>query len=196
MNERKHALKAPVEMVYNLLDSLNKQAISNGTSAEEIQAEVVKLVNFLRYDDGKNYVWIHNKDDIFVFHPNPKNIGKDFSNVADKNGVKFIAEMTKIARANGDGYVEYLFPKPIDVNTPLPKISYVKYYDKWDYVIGTGTWIDGIEEKISSAKKVVIIASIVIVLLSLGLGIYVSMKISSALKQAVTKIINLSEGQF
>jgi methyl-accepting chemotaxis protein len=195
-NERKQSLKAPVEMVYHLLDSMDRQSSNEFKPLSVVQSEVNSIINKLKYDSGKNYIWIHNDKNIFVVHPNPKNIGKNMTNVADENGVKFIAEMTKIALKNGDGYVEYMFPKPIDVNTPLPKVSYVKYYSKWEYIIGTGVWIDDIEREISEITRAILLGSIIIVLLTVSISIYISFSISKPLKKATDKIIRLSEGDF
>jgi methyl-accepting chemotaxis protein len=166
-DERKQSLKNPVEMVYSLLDSLNNKVVLGQLTLEEAKIKAIETVPKLKYDDGKNYVWLHNSKNIFIVHPNKKLINKDMSDASDNNGVKYIAEMTKVALANGYGYVSYSFPKPTDLEHPLPKISYVKYFKQWDLVIGTGTWVDDVENHISSITNSIIFGSVIIVILSI-----------------------------
>lgn len=104
--------------------------------------------------------------------------------------------MTKVALANGTGYVSYNFPKPTDLEHPLPKISYVKYFKQWDLVIGTGAWVDDVENRISSNTNSIIFGSVIIVILSILLGILISLSIIRPLKRAVTSINNIAEGNF
>lgn len=195
-DERKQSLQNPVNMVYSLLDSLNTKVELGQLTLEEAKTKSFETISKLKYDNGKNYVWIHNSQNIFIVHPNKKLVNKDMSDASDNNGVKYIAEMTKVALANGDGYVSYNFPKPTDLEHPLPKISYVKYFKSWDLIIGTGTWVDDVEEHISSIVNSIIFGSILIVLISISIGIFISFSIIKPLKRAVLNINNIAEGKF
>ncbi len=46
-----------------------------------------------------------------------------------------------MCRKQGEGFVEYLWPK-YDEDEPQPKLSFVKHFPEWDWVIGTGVYLD------------------------------------------------------
>ena len=53
-----------------------------------------------------------------------------------------------ICSESGDGYTDYFWPKPIDEKTlskPQPKLSYVKLFNEWNWIIGTGVYLEDLE---------------------------------------------------
>jgi methyl-accepting chemotaxis protein len=86
---------------------------------------------------------------VVVMHPiKPELIGKDMSDLADPNGVKLYAEFVKTVKASGAGYVGYLWPKP-GSQDPVPKISYVKGFDAWGWIVGSGVYVDTVDSAIA-----------------------------------------------
>ena len=61
--------------------------------------------------------------------------GKDLSNFKDKGGKRIFSEFAKVASANGDGFVDYVWPKP-GFEKPQNKVSYVKMFAPYKWVIG------------------------------------------------------------
>jgi len=86
-------------------------------------------------------------------HPmKPSLNGKDLLNLKDPNGFKLFKEMVRVSTKNGEGIVRYSWPKP-GLDKPVKKISYVKLYKPWKWIIGTGTYIDNIDTEIATMKK-------------------------------------------
>ena len=75
--------------------------------------------------------------------------GKDSSELKDSTGKYFAAEMTKIVKTSGSGFVSYMWPKP-GSQTPVPKITYVKGFESWGWLIGSGVYVDDIDAVIFS----------------------------------------------
>lgn len=160
------AMRAPLEIVYTYLNTI--------------------MVYFrLNYNNN-----------IFVYHPNPKNIGADFTDKADLNGVQFIYEITKVTTENGEGYIEYSFPKPNYPDLPFLKKSFGKYHTYWNYVIATGTWIDDIDNSVAEIRNKVLIGMIVGIIISILLSYYMSKSIINPIKQVRDRILKMSEGKF
>ncbi len=113
---------------------------------EDVNDKIVALVDDARYDET-NYLWIQDLDSRMIAHPiKPGLVGKDLSGLKDSQGTHLIREMSEVARKKGTGTVSYLWPKPGET-TPKLKISYVHRIKGTDWVIGTGSWVEDITEK-------------------------------------------------
>ena len=107
----------------------------------------------LRYGpENKDYFWINDMHPTMVMHPyKPKLNGKDLSGIKDPNGKKLFVEFVKVCRENGAGFVDYHWPK-YGADEPQPKLSFVKLFKKWNWVIGTGMYIDDLDTMITARK--------------------------------------------
>ncbi|MHB9137790.1 MAG: SpoIIE family protein phosphatase [Victivallaceae bacterium] len=110
----------------------------------------------LVYSEGEGYVFVNNLDCMSVVHPfQPEIEGTDFSKVVDGKGKKFVPEMVDICKTRGRGYVYYYWPKyeaGMSAPPPMQKISYVRLFEPWGWVIGSGAYIDNIR-KLAETKK-------------------------------------------
>ena len=99
---------------------------------------------------GKDgYFWINDNKNYMIMHPmNKKLNGKSLSNIKDANGKYLFTDMTKIANEKGEGLYRYYFAKP-GKDEAQPKLSYIKLFKPWNWVIGTGAYIDDIEENVN-----------------------------------------------
>jgi methyl-accepting chemotaxis protein len=62
--------------------------------------------------------------------------------------------MVKVCKRDGAGFVDHMWPKP-GVDEPQPKISYVKLFPQWNWVIGSGIYIDDVQKEIASLLTVI-----------------------------------------
>ncbi len=90
------------------------------------------------------YMWIHTLDDgTMLMHPMKYKLnGKSVIGLKDKKGKRFFATMNKVVKADGEGWVEYYWPKP-GSNEIVRKVSYVrgcKSADGKDLVVGCGLY--------------------------------------------------------
>ncbi len=73
-------------------------------------------------------------------HPiKPKLIGKALLGIKDINGKMFIAEFIKVAKTKGEGWVEYMWPKPGE-KKPSPKKTYVYRVPGTNVVMAAGVY--------------------------------------------------------
>jgi len=98
----------------------------------------------IRYDET-NYVFISDTQAHIVMHPiKPQLDGKDMSNAKDPDGFRLFQAFADLARSQGEGRVNYIWAHPSS-GEPEPKISYVKLFEPWGWIIGTGVYIDDID---------------------------------------------------
>ena len=138
-----------VEVAWTLADHFNAMA-QNGTMSEaDAQKSALEAIRKMRYE-GSEYFWINNLEPRMIMHPmDPGLDGKDLSQKTDPNGKRMFVEMADICRSEGDGFVHYAWPKPGEPR-PVPKISYVKLLPEWQWVIGSGIYVDDVEKEIFS----------------------------------------------
>ena len=70
---------------------------------------------------------------------NDKLVGREQMAQVDPNGVLFISEMTKVAQASGQGWVDYTWVHP-QTKKQLPKSTYVHKLANYDGWVGVGVY--------------------------------------------------------
>ena len=137
----KNELKDIVEVMATTL-----AAATEGTvDPDDIYKTYSKLSKEARFfPDKSGYFFIYKGSVNFVHAIKPELEGKDLANLKDANGVLLIQELDKAAKSGG-GFVEYYWDKP--GKGKQPKLSYIKMIPSSIYSIGTGVYIDDVEEK-------------------------------------------------
>ena len=139
-------LKKNMDALLNVLNAVYI-TIKGKYSEDEIKKILKNIIAKARY--GKNgYFWINDTTPRMVMHPmKPSLNGKDLSNIKDPNGVYLFNEMLRVVTKSGEGFVRYHWPKP-GSDKPVPKMSYVKLFKPFNWIIGTGIYVDEIENKL------------------------------------------------
>ena len=142
----KKFLEKEINSLLSILHSSYLTLQKEGYSKDEIKKIFKDIIIKVRY--GKNgYFWINDTACNMVIHPiKPSLNGKNLSNVKDLNGVYLFKKFVSTAK-NGGGIVRYYWPKP-GSNKPVAKMSYVKLFKPFDWIIGTGVYVDEVEDKI------------------------------------------------
>ncbi|MEA3289473.1 MAG: cache domain-containing protein [Campylobacterota bacterium] len=90
---------------------------------------------------GTLYIWSNDLDGVITAHPiKPKLVGKNLNKLKDKNGVALFAEFNKMVKANGEGWVGYVWAHPVS-KKPADKHSFVKGIGE-NQLIGCGVYIN------------------------------------------------------
>jgi methyl-accepting chemotaxis protein len=133
-----------VEAVYGTLEYFHAQELAGQLSRKEAQSAALRLIKQLRYA-GKEYFWLNDMRPYMVMHPyKPELDGKDLSGVKDPAGNPLFVEFVNKVRQDKAGFVNYLWPKP-GKQEPVRKVSYVKGFTPWDWIVGSGIYLDDVE---------------------------------------------------
>lgn len=112
---------------------------------EQAKAAALDAVQGLRY--GKNdYFFIYDRNIVAIAHPDPAIRGRDMSAVREAGG-KTVAVMWEMARDRPDGFMRIWWTRLGDAE-PVPKLVYFRHYPNWDWMIGTGIYIDDIDRDV------------------------------------------------
>ena len=105
------------------------------------QAAAAAALRVMRYA-GQEYFFITDMTPRMVMHPTkPELDGSDLGSRTDPTGKPLFRDMVEVVRTRGEGYVPYQWPKP-GADQPVDKISYVKGFAPWGWVIGSGVYAD------------------------------------------------------
>ncbi len=134
--------------------------IGTGSYLAEIkrqkQKEAIDYVANLRY--GKNeYFYISNYDSILISHPSLQ--GRDMSKVRDPEGILIVPPLVKIAREKGEGFHCYSWVKLEGDNKLYKKLTFAKHIPNWEWIIGTGLYLDSVETQVE-AKKIELVKNL------------------------------------
>ena len=131
------------DFLFSIINKTYENLKKSGHNDKYIKDEIIKIVNATRY--GKSgYFWINDMNSIIIEHPvDPKLITKDLTDVVDKNGKKFFKEFIKVIKTSGEGLVSYVWDKPGSTE-PQEKVSFVREFKPFSWVIGTGKYVDDI----------------------------------------------------
>ena len=150
LSQKKEYLKSQVQTTMSILEKAYKD---QGIGVEEKQKKAAELISCLKYGpDNKDYFWINDMHPRMVMHPyKPQLNGKDLSENKDPNGKRLFVEFVNVCRQKGQGFVDYYWPK-YGADKPQPKLSFVKSFEPWNWVVGTGIYIDDIETLVENRK--------------------------------------------
>ena len=163
MDEKLHMTRGVVEQSIKIAETYQQQEKAGQLSTADAQAKAGAEIRAIRYD-GKEYVWVNDMQPKVVIHPiKPELEGKDMSDMKDPNGKRLFVEFVNAVKADGAGYVDYLWPRPGSTE-PEPKRSYVKGFAPWGWIMGSGVYVDEVQ---SVAKKEAAIAFLAVGLLAL-----------------------------
>ena len=143
---KKDQVRNLIDLPYSIISADYRLEQSGQITRSEAQARAIDAIRALRYD-RTNYFWIMDMQPVMVMHPiEPELNGEDLSRYTDPHGKMVFVAMVRTVKNNGQGFVSYLWPRPGGSDpTPVPKLSFVKRFEPWGWVIGTGIYVDDVD---------------------------------------------------
>jgi methyl-accepting chemotaxis protein len=145
--ERQLALKFATDVGMATLKEYAAMATSGAMPLEQAQQEALKRLKAMRY--GKDgYYSVIDSHPTMLMHPlKAALIGKDLTDFKDANGTYLYRDAARIAKGTGEGWIEYVWPKPgnPDQTMVFDKGAYVLTYKPWDWTFITGLYLDDLQ---------------------------------------------------
>jgi methyl-accepting chemotaxis protein len=142
---RKQEIRFLVDNTVKLVEHFYSQRAQLGE--EVAKRKAFDAVRALRYDGTKGYFWVNDFNLKLLMHPiKPQKEGKDMTNVKDGDGQYHWRAMRDAVKGKSAGFVEYSYKGP-QFDQPMAKISYVKSFEPWGWIIGTGVYVTDVEDR-------------------------------------------------
>lgn len=118
-------------------------------SDEEIKIMIREALRPIRFFSGQDYYFIYDMQGNNVLLPfSPQLEGRNLWDLQDSKGQYTIRRMVALMREHGEGFLEWYWYKPGETGTMSRKIGFSKVFAPFDWWIGTGEYIEDVEEQI------------------------------------------------
>jgi len=192
--ERQLQTKNLVEASHSILSRYHKLGQSGTLSEEEAKKHAISDIRELRYSNN-DYFFILDHQPALIMHPiKPELQGKNLDQSADPNGKRLFREMVDIVERDGEGFVDYLWPKP-GHDEAVEKVSFVKGFAPWDMIIGTGIYIDDLRDQQFAFLSRYILIVMLLSLPLVGVLILIIMSIRQPLINTLNAMDNIAQGE-
>ena len=192
LEDRRDKTEQLVTQAHGLLGHYEAQARSGAMTTEAAQKAALAAIDALRYGGG-GYLWVNDMAPTMLMHPNKTLIGKNLSDFKDPTGKLLFVEFVRVVKAEGAGFVPYLWPKP-GQQEPVRKISYVKGFAPWGWVVGTGIYIDDVDTIFAHQAGLVGGLSALVALLVVGISILVARNLIRPIDAITRAMRRLADG--
>ncbi len=198
---REKSVEKIVETAYHIVEKYYRLAQEGKMSVEEAKKLALEDVGAIRYDNGKNYVWINDMNGVMLVHPKKSLIGKNLYYLKDKKGKYLFQEMIEKCRKYGEGFVSYWWPH-LGSTVPSPKISYVKLFKPWNWIIGSGVYIDTLHKEAEQYLKYLrkelgeknLIMVVMLIIIIVAAAYFIADDLKKALEEVNTTAKKNAEG--
>ena len=193
-NEQYLKTKNVVETAYSIITHYAALEQSQTLTRAQAQSQAMASIRSLRYDDT-NYFWINNYQPAMVMHPiKPALEGKDLTNNKDPDGTPLFVEMVDVVKKSGEGYVPYKWPKP-GSDKPVDKIAYVKGFNQWQWIIGSGVYLDTIDNTFSLQRTIIVINVMIMIVVVVLFSYFIGRSILTPTRLAAEMMKDISQGE-
>ena len=129
---------------YNVAINLYSQHRTTHDPAE-IRKIIKDALRPIRYNENRGYYFITRLDGVEVlFADRPEMEGLNLINIQDTEGRYVIRDMISVVKESGEGFYRYTWTKPNQTGKGFPKIAFIKYFEPFDWLIGTGEYLDDV----------------------------------------------------
>ena len=176
MNGKREMIKELTNSAWSILSKYENDEKNGLLTREDAQKTAVSRIQYLRYgEENKDYFWITDMSPVMIMHPYRSDLnGKDLSNFSDPHGKKLFVDFVNTVKKSEHGYVDYMWQWKDDSLHIVPKLSYVKIFKPWGWVIGTGIYIEDVKKEINALTHKLLFISIGISIIIALLLLFIS----------------------
>jgi len=185
-----HLVEAAVSVAMHF-HSLQQAGKLQEKNAQEAAKDALRAMRYA----GNEYYWITDERPVIIMHPfSPQLVGQDASGLQDKADKYMFKEMVTAAQAEGGGFVDYLWPKP-GSEKPVPKISFVKKVPGWNWIVGSGIYVDDVDAEVRNLMLTIGGVVLAIFLIVLAASLFLANSVTKPLKAALAMVKDIAAGE-
>jgi len=194
LTERLQKTKSLVEIPLSVISQQYNLETAGTLSRAEAQKRALEAIRALRYE-GNNYFWINDTHPTMVMHPTkPELEGKDLTDLKDPNGKAMFVDMVTAAKTPDGSFVYYMWPRP-GQDKAVQKLSFVKAFQPWGWIVGTGIYIDDIDVTWRANGAIAASLGLGCLIALVVLSTLISRSIFHRLQHMIEQIRDVAEGE-
>ncbi len=166
MKQKKAMIQELTQSVWSILAEFHEEELAGKWTRSEAQEQVLAIFQKLRYgDENKDYYWITDMEPRMVIHPyRPDLNGQDLKNYRDPKGKLLFVEGVRTVMQADEGYIDYFWQWKDDSSRVVPKLSFIKGFKPWGWIVGTGIYLEDVHLEINRLKNRLSWVSLIIIL--------------------------------
>lgn len=176
LEQRKEEARLHVLNAYELFHYYSDKAQAGELTEAQAKKYAAESIRKISPSDTR-YYWINDMHPNMIMHVKiPDLEEQDLTNYAGPDGFRLFVAMTEVARKDGSGFLEYMWNKPEsdDPSRLYSKLSYIKLYEPWGWILGSGVYYDDITDAFWRSFYIIMGISLVLLLFFWALSITVS----------------------
>lgn len=186
------------QSVWSILSSYKRSEWAGQMSREEAQRQAISRIREMRYgNDMSGYFWINDLELKMILHPyRPDLEHTDLGDYRDPSGKYIFRDIVRLVRDSTEGFVRYAWARPNDSDHITDKVSYVKLFKPWGWVVGTGVYSDDIKAQVRDLRNYMILISFIVLLIATGIAAHLAIsnfRLEAFRKQTDGEILNANK---
>lgn len=146
LDTRKQGLQDIAAPIVASLDEFAAAAQSGELTTEQAQARSLDMVKSVRFGND-DYFFVYDLDLNAIGHPDDRLQGRNLTDMQDADGRYLLREARELVLTQGSGYLDYRWER-LEGALPSPKIGYLFLYEPWDWLVGTGVYVDDVDAEV------------------------------------------------
>ncbi len=193
--ERRHKAQEMVEVAVRLIRHIDSQVAADRLSLPEAQEWAKEELRNLRFGES-GYFWVIDTQARMVAHPVRRELENvDLAAAADPYGRAVAAAALQTIKTEGSGFIGYEWPKP-GSDAAVHKVSFITLYGPWEWIVGTGLYIDDVREMIWTRTAFVGGIALTILVIVLAGSMWIARGVAIPLAAVTRSLVQLTEGRF
>ncbi|MGA1106833.1 MAG: cache domain-containing protein, partial [Ilumatobacteraceae bacterium] len=146
LESRKQSLRDIAAPIVASLDEFAAAAQSGELTTAQAQARSLDMVKSMRFGND-DYFFVYDLDLNAIGHPDDRIQGRNLTDMQDADGRYLLREARELVLTQGSGYLDYRWER-LEGAVPSPKIGYLFLYEPWDWLVGTGVYVDDVDAEV------------------------------------------------
>ena len=152
---KKEMIRQLAKTALGVVEFYQSEESEGRLTKQDAQDRALAIIKDLRYgEEGRDYFWVNDTTPRLIMHPYSEElVGQDLSTFKDASGKMIFQEIKKTVEKNGSGFIDYSWNKKYSKEIIAPKLSYVQIFKPWEWVIGTGVFLDDVASKTEEISR-------------------------------------------
>ncbi len=174
LERKRENIRELTQVAWGVLNEATQEVQNNQLTLEQAQALAKNRIEAMRYGrENKDYFWLQDLSPRILMHPyRPDLNDQDVSDFQDPQGRRIFVAFSDLVREQGEGYISYVWQWMGDFERMEPKESYIRLFEPWGWIIGTGIYVHDVKAEISNLRNYLVKMSFGIVAMVLLLLVY------------------------
>jgi len=160
MHEKEVKTQEEVEVAYGMMQFCLNLERTGLVTKTEAQTYALAALNGLRYGENKDgYFWVNDHQPVMLLEPfRPDLVNINVSDIQDTRGNYIFQDIVSLVQSEGGGFYTYYWQYKDEQGHDAPKLSYVKEFEPWGWIIGTGIYTEDVTQAMNTQRTYVLLA--------------------------------------